>query len=188
MRLLISLIQDFRFEEKWTNVPQCIGKEINHLPSIFWKIQLYYSEFSRETIYISMHKIYYKELAHVFWKLRSPKICSQQAGSLETQESVLCSSSPRPENQKSQWCKFQTESQKAGDPERANISIWVQMQGKINVPVQGNQAGRVYSLLLTSYWRRVSLFIPFRSSTDWMRAIHIGGQSALLYSVYWFTC
>lgn len=52
MKLSISLKRDLRFEEKGTNMPRCIGKEINHLPSIFWKIQLYYSGFSRETIYI----------------------------------------------------------------------------------------------------------------------------------------
>lgn len=55
MKLLISLITDLRFEEKWTNMPQCIGKEINHLPSIFWKIQPDYSGFSRET-YIAVYK------------------------------------------------------------------------------------------------------------------------------------
>lgn len=38
---------------------------------------------------------------------------------------------------------------------------------------------RVCSLLLISYWGRISLFILFRSSTDKMGAIHIGGQSAL---------
>lgn len=45
----------------------------------------------------------------------------------------------RPENQESQWHKFQSKIQQAEDP-RTDVPVQVWRQEKPNVPVQGNQA------------------------------------------------
>lgn len=139
----------------------------------------------RNYIYLCI-KIYCKELAHAFWKLRSPKICSQEAGSLETQESELCSSSPRPENQESQWCMFQTDSQQPRDPERGQYFSLSPNARRDQCPSSKQWGRRVHSLLLISYWGGFSLLILFRSSIDWIEPSALEGN--LLYSVYWFTC
>ena len=78
------------------------------------------------------------------------------------------SSGSKPETQNSQWCKLQFESWQARDPGRTNVSGQVLRQDKL-MP-QLKQVGRKGTPL--PLCGRVSLFVLFRPSIDWMRPTH----------------
>ena len=74
---------------------------------------------------------------------------------------------------------FQAESSKAPDSRR--VDVLVGAEGRIR-SMSMFQLKTVSQELFPLTHRRVSLFVLFRTLTNWMGA----GQSA--YSVYWFKC
>ena len=65
----------------------------------------------------------------------------------------------------------------------ADISVWVWRQEDGQYP--SSKAVKLEEFSVISV--RVSLFVLFRPSTDWMKPTHLR-EGNLLYSVYWFKC
>ena len=87
-----------------------------------------------------------------------------ESASMETQESQWFSSSPKTGRLKTQEepiFQFESEGRK-----KAKVSV-------------KRQAGK-----LSLIWNRVSLFVLFRPSTDWMRATHVGERNLLYSNLY----
>ena len=82
-----------------------------------------------------------------------------------------------PENQDSWWHKVQLDGQQARDPRKPMFHF--ESKGRKR-PVSQFKAGRRSKRSSLS----LSLFVPFRSSTDWMRPT-VTGEGHLLYSVSW---
>lgn len=75
---------------------------------------------------------------------------------------------------------FKSKDQQVPGSERANVSVQVRRQGKVDVAVL--KAIKQEEFILS--WGRVSLFILFTPSTNWIQHI---GEGNLLYS-YQFKC
>lgn len=102
--------------------------------------------------------VFYDELAHVIMEADSPKICSQPAAA-----------------QDSHWGRRPLKTSSLKTQEELMFQF-KKRQEKPDVPNSNRQ--EEFSLTL----RKVRLFVPFRPSTDWMRAAHTV-EGHLLYSV-----
>lgn len=65
-----------------------------------------------------------------------------------------------------------------GDPGRADVSVQVQMQGRVNIPVQKRSSRKKSPYLAAGQ----SFYSLSRLSTDWVKSTHIRERN-LLYLV-----
>ena len=83
-----------------------------------------------------------------------------------------------PETQENRWYSFCLKANRLKTQEKQCFSVWVQRQEKANAPVHGQWVRKEFS----PNKGKVSFFVLFRPSTDWMRPTPIK-ESNLLHTV-----